>query len=86
MTVKFVLIFPVSHVRYFSKKIYRIKTNRHLFFMFYSLKKSIGMTSKKLKTQVESDTSRSQNSLTAKLRLDHFDVISMLYKGGKKKN
>ena len=51
MMVKFVLIFPVSRVQYFSKKNYRIKTNRHIFFMFYSLKKNIGMTSKKLKTQ-----------------------------------
>lgn len=49
MMVKFVLIFSVSRVRYFSKKIYQIKTNRHIIFMFYSLKKSIGMTSKKLK-------------------------------------
>ena len=51
MMVKFVLIFPVSRVQYFSKKNYRIKTNRHIFFMFYSPKKNIGMTSKKLKTQ-----------------------------------
>lgn len=40
MMVKFVLIFPVSRVQYFSKKNYRIKTNRHIFFMFYSLKKT----------------------------------------------
>ena len=53
MMVKFVLIFPVSRAQYFSKENYRIKTNRHIFFMFYSLKKSIGMTSKKLKTQVD---------------------------------
>lgn len=53
MMVKFVLIFPVSRVQHFSKKNYCIKTNRHILFMFYSLKKSIGMTSKKLKTQVD---------------------------------
>ena len=49
MMVKFVLIFPVSRVQYFSKKNYRIKTNRHIFFMLYSLKKKHRNDVKKVK-------------------------------------